>query len=178
MFTKTKERSIKMKQKILALIMWMLISAKLLAQKPFDITLYAFNREVSGGAMQSTDSNPHGNKKPFYHYFIYVETKAGKAPVISSVYLNGDYYSAQVQKVKTPVVISTPEEEEIKHILVKQTKNPVYQIIVTRDNTNLPSAPTIKRQADTNEVLIKGILAGKSFTLMQKKIKKLPTVFP
>lgn len=179
MFNKIQKHNLKTEAKTIVVIMLMLLNTKLLAQKPANIKLFAYSREVSGGAMRATNGNPNGNKKTFYHYFIYLETKEGRAPVISSVFLNDDHYFTQIQKVQTPVVIFTTEDGEtrLKHTLVKQTQNQVYQLIVTGNNANLPAAATLKKQADTNDVLIQGMLAGKDFTLTQTKFKKLPIVF-
>ncbi len=178
MFTNNPKHLLKVKQNIILVILFMLIISNLLSQRTSNIILHAYGREVSGGAMQSTSNNPNGNKRPFYYYFIYLEVPARRLPFISSVYLNGDYYAVQVQKVKTPVIISNfnAENKEVKQTLVKQTKNQVYQLIVTVDNTNLSQPAIIKKQINSNEAFIKGLFGGKSFVLTKKKLNQLPVL--
>jgi hypothetical protein len=179
MFIKMQEHLIKMKQNTILTILFMLISSILLSQHTSNIILHAYSREVSGGTMPSTSNNPNGNKKPFYYYFIYLETPPGQVPVISSIFLKGSYYIAQIQKVKTPVIISiiNAEDKEVRQTLVKQTKNIVYQVVVTEDDTNLPPPPATKNQANTNDAFIKGNLGGRTFILTKKKLHQLPTLF-
>jgi hypothetical protein len=168
-----------MKQGIVLFMMLLMFSVNLVAQNASDIILHGYSREISGGAMQSSENNVHGNKKPSYHYFIYLQTQYGAAPVVSAFFLNGEYYTARLQKVKTPVVISSPDfgDKEVNHTLVRRTASTVYQLIPLRDGANLPPSVAAKKQADTNEVYITGVVRGKSFTIAQKKLKTLPPLF-
>jgi uncharacterized protein (UPF0333 family) len=142
--------------------------------------VYAYARQVAGGAMQSSDNTSNASARPNFQYFIYLETKASSQPTITSVYLHGAPYRVSLQKSKSPVALETmsiTSDKTEKLILVPKTKSYVYQLVPTFDNSALQPSSSVKTSIASNEVFIKGIAAGKYFTITQKKLKLLPTLF-
>jgi hypothetical protein len=142
--------------------------------------VFAYARQVAGGAMQASDNTPNPSARPNFQYFIYLETKASFQPTITSVYLNGAPYKVLLQKAKSPVTLETLSisgDKKEKLTLVPKTRNHVYQLVTTFDDASLKPSPSLKSSIQSNEVFIKGIAGGKYFTLTQKKLKLLPTLF-
>jgi hypothetical protein len=142
--------------------------------------VFAYARQVAGGAMQASDNTTNPSARPNFQYFIYLETKASSQPTITTIYLNGAPYRASLQKAPSPVTFETPSitgDKKERLTLVPKTKNHIYQLVPTFDNSSLKPSGSVKSSIESNEVFIKGIAGGKYFTLVQKKLKMLPTLF-
>lgn len=141
---------------------------------------YAFSRAVIGG-VAPTDVVEVGGKvikgdeRSNKQYFIYLQTCPVDVLTITSVYINGNAYSATAQKTKTPVTVTNTSNstKNSSETLVEKTSRNVWELVLEADDTKLKPAATLKKMIDSNAVVVTGILKGKNFTTLLKSLKEL-----
>jgi hypothetical protein len=127
------------------------------AQSPI-IKAYAYSRSTIPGIREEVvndrDSVIHRADNPFpVTYYLYVAAKKDTRLSISGVWLEGKYYTATLQKVKTPVVVENNSVVKQKDTLVKKTGDDVYTIQLGNEKNPASLNEREKKLVQNNEVL-------------------------
>ena len=145
------------------------------------IKTHGYSRAILGGAAPTeelevgSDVVKSGVNKSNKEYYIYLTSCYTTSVTITSVWINGNSYSAKAVKSKSPVVLTntTLSTKGIKETLVNKTSLPVWELQLSPDATMLKPSSTTQRVINSNAVVIIGIAKGKKFTSTLKVLKEL-----
>jgi hypothetical protein len=148
------------------------------------IKIHGYSRSILGGAAPTDEiemgSNvvKSGANNSNKEYYIYLTSCYTTSVTITSVWINGNGYSAKAVKSKSPVVLTNTSlsTKGIRETLVPKTSSPVWELRLSPDDTMLKPSSTIQRTINSNAVVIMGIAKGKKFTSTLKALKGLQPV--
>jgi hypothetical protein len=145
------------------------------------IKIYGYSRAILGGAAPTEELEMGSDvvkirpQKANKEYHIYLTSCYTSSVTITSVWINGDGYSAKAIKSKSPVVLTntTLSTKGIKETLVNKTSSPVWELRLSPDDTMLKPSSTTQKLVKSNAVVVMGIAKGKRFTSTLKTLKEL-----
>jgi hypothetical protein len=170
-----------MKKRNLVLCLFLLATSKGFAQiNSCVLNTYGYSRALLGGAApvnaievggKEVEAEVRNNRE----YFIYLKTCAATSLTITSVWIKGTSYSAKAIKSKTPVVMNNTSlsTKGIKETLVTKSTSPVWQLLLSEDDTILKPTATMQKLIKSNALVITGLLKGKKFSTTLKSLKEL-----
>ncbi len=145
------------------------------------IKTYGYSRSILSGVAPTDEiemggkvvkaAEPRNNKE----YYVYLNTCYTTSVTITSVWINGNSYSAKAVKSKSPVIVNntTLSTKGMKETLVGKSSSPVWELRLAPDDTMLKPSSTTQRLIGNNALVITGILKGKRFTSVLKSLKDL-----
>jgi hypothetical protein len=170
-----------MKANIALLLILLVASFKLIAQTNSCILkIYGYSRSILGGAAQINAVEFGGREIPVEvrqkkEYYLYMKTCYVSSLTITGVWIDGNSYSAKAVKSKTPVVLrnTSLSTKGINESLVAKTSSPVWELVLSPDDTVLKQSTTMQKMIKANALVVSGILKGKKFTATLKSLKEL-----
>ena len=136
------------------------LSFNLIAQSPV-VNVYAYSRKTISGIKEGGipgDSGAKQNRNPFpTTYYLYVTVAKGTKISSYGVWLGGKYFTANLLKVKSPVLMADNSINiygNHKDTLVKKTHNDVYAIQLGKEQPWNNQDTVAKGLTQNNQVVI------------------------
>ena len=152
------------------LLLCIICNFKAIAQT-HQMSVNGYIREIAGGMIAEGDNN-----SARFQYIIYLLAPQHMKPAVTHIYIRGEAYRAQLQKIKTPVIflLANDNGQQQAFTLVPATSKKAFELVLTKDDLSLPVAQSVKLLVSKNEVVVQGVVAAGSFIISLPKMKPLP----
>ncbi|CAF2145247.1 unnamed protein product [Rotaria magnacalcarata] len=157
--------------KIALLIVFIIIAGVAFSQTNTTYKLLTYSRSITGGAQQ-VDENGKAIDNIRYQYDVFLETSGKTKPIITAFWIKGQPYQVQIVPVKKLPVTLLIEKRKI--VLVKQSAQFVWQLLLTPDSSKKSLQTNTYKDLQLNEVVCK--LKGNTKNILLKKITELPAI--
>ena len=163
-----------MKSKYAAVLLGLMVSFFASAQNNGLVKVYAFSQTVQTGAPMAVEEGQPDVNVPATKYLIYVETPAGKAPVITGLYVGNKLYTleqsalASNKKDSPGTIAKTGKASYVKAAgtnllwLFECTERQEYQRVK-------PPLANVK----SGQLILAGLYKGKAFYQLVPMVTKL-----
>lgn len=170
-----------MKKKLLLIAFSFMMLPGIKAQSPV-VKVYAYSRETIPGIIPKFDDDSTRKAFPVVRpkaFFIYVETKKGKAVSIGHVYADGRYFKTSFKKISTPVTIDKinglPAKNNVEQ-LVSKTNNDVYELRFLEEATAWNGMAAAERARKKNPLMVCVTMGRRQYYPVVKEVTELEPV--
>jgi hypothetical protein len=136
----------------------------------------AYNRETTPGTPPDDRSAVGGRQPISTSYFIYLVAGKGCPPIVTGVWVKGEFHGATVHRVVSPVRVANdaavPTGESI--VLVPKTSSDVYEVRLGDEARRTPASDEERRLAREDELVVVLQANGSARYCTVKTITRLP----
>jgi hypothetical protein len=169
--------------KYFSVVFFFIFLGKLYAQQPVKNELpklHAFAKEIIGGANLGNTIDENGTVKqnvqpPSLQYYFYVETSANFLFTIQYIWMEGNIYKVNAEKIKLPIVVPGIGSAMYSKgdTLITASKNTFWQAPLNGRTTGVAQNSTITHLMKLNAAVLQYLHKGKVYYLCTTEIKKL-----